>query len=331
LHRSSSVGCAQVTESGDDNGLLDRAIDWVALLRSGRATVADADELQRWRALSPAHEAAFRQAARLYRDLGTMGAELERRKVRPFVTRRAVTRRALIGGALAASVAGYMVVKPPLELWPSLAEMSADYRTAKGEQLDVALADNVSLKLNTQTSVAVRGSGINPRIELISGEAAISARRSVSEPLVVIAADGQIASSAGEVNIRCIDGVVLAVCIQGSIIVSHGGRSIELTSGQQIAYSASEPLGKPVPVADSETLSAWREKLLIFKDKPLATVVSEINRYRPGKIVVTNSDLGQRLVNGTFHTDQLDDFVAQVRQLYAVKVRSLPGGVVLLS
>lgn len=320
-----------MTEPGDDNGLLDRAIDWVALLRSGRATTEDAEQLQRWRALSPAHEAAFRQAARLYRDLGTMGAELERRNVRPFVARRAVTRRALIGGAMAASVAGYMVVKPPMELWPSLAEMSADYRTAKGEQLDVALTDNVSLKLNTQTSVAVRGSGINPRIELISGEAAISSRRSVSEPLVVIAADGQIASSAGEVNIRCIDGVVLAVCIQGSITVSHGGRSIELTSGQQIAYSASEPLGKPVPVVDPGVLSAWREKLLIFKDEPLAAVVGEINRYRPGKIVVTSSDLGRRLVNGTFHTDKLDDFVAQVRQLYAVKVRALPGGLVLLS
>lgn len=320
-----------MTEPGDDSGLLNQAIDWVALLRSGRATTDDAEQLQRWRAQDPAHEAAFRQAARLYRDLGAMGAELERRKVRRFVPRHVVTRRALIGGALAASVAGYMVVKPPLEMWPSLAEMSADYRTAKGEQLDVALADNVSLKLNTQTSVAVRGSGPNPRIELISGEAAITSQRPAVEPLVVIAANGQIAASAGEVNIRCIDGVVLATCIQGSITVTHGGRSVELTGGQQIAYSASEALGAPAPILDPSILSAWREKLLIFKDKPLATVVSEINRYRPGKIVVTNSDLGQRLVNGTFHTDKLDDFVAQVRQLYAVKVRALPGGVVLLS
>lgn len=320
-----------MTEIGDDNGLLDRAIDWVALLRSGRATTEDADQLQRWRALSPAHEAAFRQAARLYRDLGTMGAEIERRKIRQFVPRAAMTRRALIGGALAASVAGYMAVKPPLELWPSLAEMSADYRTAKGEQRDIALADNVSLKLNTQTSVAVRGSGTSPRIELISGEAAITSQRAPSEPLVVMVAGGEISSAAGEVNIRCIDGVVLATCIQGSIRVNHGGRSVDLVGGQQIAYSASEPLGKPAPVIDPAGLSAWRERLLIFKDKPLAAVVSEINRYRPGKIVVTNADLGQRLVNGTFHTDKLDDFVAQVGQLYAVKVRSLPGGVVLLS
>jgi transmembrane sensor len=329
------MGSDPVVEPVDDNGLLERAIDWVALLRSGRATEGDAERLQRWRAQSPAHEAAFRQAARLYRDLGSMGAELERRKIKPFarpasVARHLVSRRALIGGALAASVAGYMVVKPPLDMWPSLAEMSADYRTAKGEQLDVALADNVSLKLNTQTSIAVRGTGVSPRIELISGEAAINSQR-LAEPLVVLAADGQIVASNGEVNIRCIDGVVMATCIQGSITVTQGGRSVQLQSGQQISYSSVEQLGAPIAIGDPASLTAWREKLLVFKDKPLATVVSEINRYRPGKIVVTNSGLGQRLVNGTFHTDKLDDFVAQVRQLYAVKVRALPGGVVLLS
>ncbi|UZE50933.1 hypothetical protein ONR75_10085 [Rhodopseudomonas sp. P2A-2r] len=70
---------------------------------------------------------------------------------------------------------------------------------------------------------------------------------------------------------------------------------------------------------------------MIFRDKPLGAVVNEVNRYRPGKIVVMNSELGRRLVNGTFQTDKLDDFVAQVRQLFGADVRSLPGGIVLLS
>ncbi|WP_211911985.1 FecR family protein [Tardiphaga alba] len=323
-----------MAEPVDDSNLLERAIDWVALLRSGSATTDDADRLQRWRAQSPSHEDAFRQAARLYRDLGAMGAELERDKVRSLAARspvrRLVNRRSLIGGAIAASAVGYLAIKPPLEMWPSLAEMSADYRTGKGEQLDVALAENVSLKLNTQTSIAVRGSGINPSVELINGEAVITAKRQQSEPLVVVAAAGKIASAMGELNIRCIDGSVLATCLAGSITVTHGGRSVELTAGQQVSYSATDPLGRPVAITDPGSLSAWREKLLIFKDKPLAAVISEINRYRPGKIVITDSELGRRLINGTFHTDKLDDFVAQVRQLYAVKVRSLLGGLVLL-
>jgi transmembrane sensor len=119
--------------------------------------------------------------------------------------------------------------------------------------------------------------------------------------------------------------------MDGAMTISQNGRSVQLLRGQQVAYSSTEAIGVPTLVTDAERATAWREKLLIFRDQPLASVVSEVNRYRPGKIVVTNSDLGQRLVNGTFHTDKLDDFVAQVRQLFSADVRSLPGGIVLLS
>jgi transmembrane sensor len=44
-----------------------------------------------------------------------------------------------------------------------------------------------------------------------------------------------------------------------------------------------------------------------------------------------NADLKRRVVNGTFQIDKLGDFVAQVQQLFGAEVRSLPGGVVLLS
>ena len=69
----------------------------------------------------------------------------------------------------------------------------------------------------------------------------------------------------------------------------------------------------------------------IARDRPLAGVVDEVNRYRPGKIIITSGELKQRVVNGTFQLDRLDDFVAQVQQLFGARVTSLPGGVVLLS
>lgn len=42
--------------------------------------------------------------------------------------------------------------------------------------------------------------------------------------------------------------------------------------------------------------------------------VEEVNRYRPGMIIVTNGDLARRVVNGTFEIDNLKDFVPQVEQ-----------------
>ena len=60
-------------------------------------------------------------------------------------------------------------------------------------------------------------------------------------------------------------------------------------------------------------------------------LVEEINRYRPGKIVLMNGDLGHRMISGTFHLDHLDDFIGQARGLFGASVRSLPGGIVLLT
>ena len=332
-----AAGDGDMTRPADDAALREKAMDWVLLLRSGRATTDDADALRAWCRQSADHEAAFTQAKRIFRDLGAIGDKLERRNTQPYAARlsqgsRAVlSRRGLLGGALAASVAGYMVVHPPLGIWPSLQELSAGYRTGKGEQREVAVSDNVSVRLNTQTSLSVLSAGNSPRLELISGEAAVTTSRGPSDPLVVVAGNGQVSSTTAEFNLRCIDGVVRATCIDGSMTVVQGGRSLQLGRGQQVSYSAAAPMGELASLADAKRATAWREKLLVFHDQPLADVVGEVNRYRPGKIMVTNTALGQRLVNGTFHTDQLDDFISQVRQLFGADVRSLPGGIVLLS
>ncbi len=86
----------------------------------------------------------------------------------------------------------------------------------------------------------------------------------------------------------------------------------------------------PVPV-DLELASAWQKGLLIVRNRPLSDVVNEVNRYRPGRIVIARPALSDRLVNGTFHIDHLDNFPNQVQQLFGAGVRVLPGGIVLLT
>jgi transmembrane sensor len=317
---------------------LREALAWVIRLHSGAATSDDADALERWRSSSPEHETAFRDAVRLWR---TLGDETRRLAVEnesspsPIPAARAarvvVSRRGLIGGAIAASVAaGYLVVRPPLGLWPSLEELSADYRTGKGEQRNITLSDNVSLTLNTQTSIAVRSTPGEPRIELISGEAAIVAKRDGTIPFVADAAAGRISALRAVFNVRCLDGTVSVSCIDGTVDVELNGHNVKIAREQQVSYSIAEGLGNPSPV-DSSQATAWQEGLLIVRDWPLSRVVDEINRYRPGKIVVMDSQLGRRMITGTFHLHHLDDFVGQARGLFGATVRSLPGGVVILT
>lgn len=170
-------------------------------------------------------------AAKIFRHAGIAAVELaveQARKTRAPANpqRRVFVRRALLGGAVAAAAAGYVVVRPPFGLWPRLQELAADYRTKKGEQRTISVASGVSLELSTQTSIALHASREQPKIELISGEAVVKAMRPASNPLVMLAAGGQIAATEA-FDARCLDGVVFVTCLDGAVSIEQQGRTVE--------------------------------------------------------------------------------------------------------
>jgi ferric-dicitrate binding protein FerR (iron transport regulator) len=70
---------------------------------------------------------------------------------------------------------------------------------------------------------------------------------------------------------------------------------------------------------------------LIYDNQPLADVVTDINRYRPGRIVITDHALGERRVHARFTLDQMADVATLIEDAYGAHATHLPGGWVLLS
>ena len=316
---------------------LDReAHAWVRRLTSGDATKADAEAFAHWRDSSAAHKAAFADASRLWKAFGPAGQRLrtpdaaiaEETTSRPAPN---VNRRMVLGGAIAASVAaGAAIVRPPLDLWPSLSELTADYRTAIGEQRRIAVGSGVSIAMNTQTSIALRPTTIDAdRIELIAGEAAITLERNGLRPLVVQAAGGTAIASNANFGVRLNGRAGLVTCLDGEIRVQCLGREAVIGRQQRIVYDE-RGLGDVVRI-DPVLASAWQDGLLIFRSTPLAEVIEEINRYRSGRIFVLSAELGRRPVNGRFRVDRTDDVLVQIQQAFGARQRTLPGGIVLLS
>ncbi|MCF5667665.1 MULTISPECIES: FecR family protein [Pseudomonas] len=292
--------------------LHDEARDWLVLLTSGRATVADAKALKAWCAQSPAHAQAFEQAKTLWQQVAPALDHVSQP--------RSFGRRAFLGGALAASAAVVMVrVGVP----GGFAGLTADYRTAVGEQRQVVLSDGVSLELNTQTRISRVGQGI----ELLEGEVEVFAH--VAQPLKVQAGEGWVSAAQARFNVRNTDHNVCITCIQGSLSVDIAGRSVRLDQGRQLTYGAAGI--SDVTSVDTQAVLAWREQVLVFNNATLATVVDEINRYRPGMLVLLNKQLGQRRVQARFSLQQLAGVALLIRDAYGAKCTELPGGVVLLS
>lgn len=305
-----------------------QGLAWVDLLVSGKVTASDIAAFEQWRGQSPAHAEALEDAVALHKLAAVRGVR-DTDRYTPSVLERVASRRAVIGGAMAASVAGYAMLKPPAELWPSWRELSADYRTKVGEQREVALGKSLSVAMNTQTSIGMRTGYGQPAVEVIAGEIAVTASLGSAHQFVAYAGDGRVVASDASFDLMRRDGDTCVTCLQGAIAVVAGGQRRELQAGQQIIYSA-DGLRQPVHVA-ADVVSAWRHGQIIFHNARLRDVVAEINRYRPGKIVIVNSSLAERRFSGDFMIKDIQYAVGQVQESANASAVKLPGGVVLLS
>lgn len=300
-------------EATPQDRLQSEAQDWLILLTSGRATVADARALRQWCAQSPEHARAFEQSKRLWQQLQPAAERLQ--------APQPLGRRAFLGGAIAASAA-FLLIRGTVP--GGFSGLGADYITEVGEQRRVDLADGVSLELNTQTRINRRD---NANFELVSGEVEVLTR--AQEPLKVQAGTGWLSASQARFNLRNTDQSICVTCLDGALQVDVQGRSIRLESGQQLTYDAQQ-VGTPQAV-DTSTVIAWRQQILVFNDATLSTVIDEINRYRPGMLLLLNSELGKRKVQARFSLDQLAGVALLIRDAYGAKCTELPGGVVVLS
>lgn len=320
------------------DALRNEARAWLRQLASGNVTEWDLLAFNGWKHASPDHALAFDEAKRQWQALrpaiGKLlhndheAAAFHARSMRLPQPERRMFLRAACSFAVA-GVAGVAIVHPPLRLWPSLGELQADARTGKGEQRSLALSDRVNLTLNTETSVRQEASmGETNGIDLIFGEAAIDLRAG-SKPFSVIAGAGRSISKEGQFEVRNLDGRVCVTCIQGTVRVEHRGSTAELAPRQQIAYDT-EAVGRAVAV-ETESVSAWRKGELVFRQTPLGKVIDEINRYRPGRVVLTASSVRDSAVSGRFALGALDHALLQLQRSFDLTARRLPGGVLVLS
>ncbi|AOY90769.1 hypothetical protein BKK79_02260 [Cupriavidus sp. USMAA2-4] len=312
-----------------------QALAWVRHMAAGAMTPADGAALRHWCQADPAHRAAFVLARQRWQQLGEAARLAAARNPASLHLAKPARapdwrRRALLGGAmsLGAAAATAAVIHPPLGLWPSVGEMRADYRTATGERRLLALADDVTVEMNTRTSIAVRTeAGRVQGIDLIAGEAAVD---TIDAPraFAVVAGAGRASALSARFEVKCTAAGVRVTCIDGTVQVAHTAGTVTLAGRQQLSYDQ-DTLG-PLVRLDAIPPSGWRDGYLRFADTPLREVVDEINRYRPGRVVLLNQRIAERHVTGRFQIHSLDKAIVQIQRSLGLEARTLPGGIVLL-
>jgi transmembrane sensor len=318
----------------------EQAWNWLRLLGSGNADTDDAERFRRWVRSSPAHQAAYDKARRRWDVFkspagAVLRADPEMADLYVGAQRRPnLNRRALLGAAVSAvAVAGVAVVYPPLGLWPTVSEWRADYRTARGEQRTLVLADSADITLNTQTSIRRtrdgEGAGNVAGVELVSGEAAIDLKPKATRPFTVTAGPGRSSAQSGRFEVRYLDGKVCVTCIAGAVQIEHPAGLRILQARQQAIYDTDTISG--TAGIDPDTVSAWRRGVLVLDQTRLVDAIAEINRYRSGRVVLMNTAMRNKPVSGRFALASLDVALWQIQHVFDLQARSLVGGILVLS
>ncbi len=303
----------------------EEAAQWVARL-NGDDSIAARKAFEVWHEADPRHQGAYlrAEAAWMMLDRAQVMAHgdtlLARRALDQKLKRNraAVSRRYVMGGAVAASLTGAVAVGYVLANRLSVA-------TGVGELRSVPLKDRSVASVNTDSQIDVDMTPQIRHVALVKGEAWFEVAKNPEVPFVVSAGDIRVRAVGTAFSVRRHDTGADVLVTEGTVEawnINDTGKRVTLTAG----HEAFVPL-KPETVAvayrpeEVERKLAWREREIVLNSETLTEAVAEFNRYNDRQIVISDPALGEQKLVGGFHVDQPETFARAVHAALDVPVR----------
>ncbi|MGU3575043.1 FecR family protein [Brucellaceae bacterium C25G] len=307
--------------------LQEQAIDWLLQLQAAPKDNAVIEACAFWRTSDPKNEIAFTKASRVFSDsrfLLLQDTDFAKKAVqKPNYNARITLSSVVVFAALAA---GFYAFDGPVR-------MRADVISSYREMPVITLKDGSIVQLNAGSAIAFDITEDVRRVELLRGEAYFIVAHDPQRPFTVAAAKGEVTALGTQFDVRLTDKGADVIVTEHAVQVQTSSGSaafnprdtLRLEQGYSVSYNNQNGIGQATKL-DAELAASWRNGRLVFEDQSLATVVEDIARHLPGKVMITSNDLAERRITGTFElTDPsiaLDDFI-KAFDLKAVRVGSL--------
>lgn len=272
----------------------DAAQDWFVRMRTGTPTGEDRTRFAAWRAADPRHGAAYDELTALWADMdGLRHAFAPPPSPAPFQRPRTSARPWLWGSLIAASIALTAMMAPGI-----VTRLQADHRTGVGEQARIDLPDGSVAWLNTDTALALAYTEARRHIALLHGEALFEVAEDPGRPFAVLAHAGRSTALGTVFAVRSDAGGAMVTVSEGTVAVASPvtergpqrgaagtGAEAVLMPAEQVRYASGTPPG-PVRRVDPATIAPWRDGFIAIRNRPFAAALAEIDRYRPGRILL---------------------------------------------
>nr|WP_274380701.1 FecR domain-containing protein [Alloalcanivorax marinus] len=284
---------------------------WLVRLDAGALSDDEQDALRRWYQTSEAHRRVWEAACQLNQQFTSLPADLAAPVLRrPRLHRRTVL-KSLAGLGLAAPLGWHLANEAPWRPW------LAAHRTAVGERRALTLADGSAVILNTDTALDVVTDGTDLELRLYQGELFVRTGHRRPGTLSVRTAQGRVRALGTEFAVRCLDQATRVTVARDAVTLTPlSGTGQRLVQGQEGLFS--DTAVTAVGAAPADRL-AWRQGELVVESWPLAEVIAELARYRPG-VLRCQPDVADLRISGVFQTDDTELALEVLEQVFHLRV-----------
>lgn len=302
---------------------LEQAASWYATLRSEDATEQERQSWRDWLAQSPEHARAwahveavgrrFDPLRRSGRESAVAGIEAARRGT---VGRRQALNG--IAGLFGLGLAGWLGWRhTPL---PEIVmAWDADYRTATGEQREIALADGSRVWLNTGSALSVDYRADIRLLRLIAGEILIqTAADDAGRPFCVDTRCGRMQALGTRFSVRHDEGRTRLDVFESAVEIRNTAGAVQRVDAGQRADFTGHVISALEPAEAAR--EAWRRGVLLADNIPLRQLIDELARYRPGRIGVA-PEVAELSVMGVYPANDPERALAMLENTLPVRVR----------
>ncbi|HEY1140399.1 MAG TPA: FecR domain-containing protein [Lysobacter sp.] len=293
---------------------------WMARLMAPDCTPADRAAFEDWLAQSPQNVQAWLEIERVQAMSAQLRSdEMLRAAVRAIRRQPARPFRAWVPAAAAA-----MLVVAVAAIWwgyePETAAVPQHYATAMGEQSEVTLADGTVVLLDTGTQLTASFDSRQRVVELTQGRAQFVVGSDAQRPFLVKAGLSTVRDIGTTFQVARAEGAVDVGLLEGRVDVrTKNDRNVAtLSPGETVRVDAQGRIGPKAPL-DLTSARAWPQGDLVFKQRRLDELLTEMNRYSKQQVRLADPALGGLTVSGVFHAGDQDALVAVLERGWSLR------------
>ena len=238
-----------------------------------------------WKAADPLHATVAAGMENLLLQLSAVRepAGGDHRPARAALAALAPKRQRLRQLAAASAVA-VLALTGALVISERPAYLLADLRSPTGQWQTHTLADGSQITLGSHSAVNVRFNAGERHVELVRGDILVDVAKDAQRPFIVDSKQAAIRALGTRFAVRREDDGTILSMLESTVSAQVPQHPAVVVQAGQRTRITRDGVGPLTSIDATSVQEAWRAHQLVVDDLPLADVLDELARHRPGQL-----------------------------------------------